>query len=163
MKAVRLHEYGGPEVLRYEDVPDPTPRGDQVVVRVRACAMNHLDLWVRKGTTRSPLPHILGSDIAGEVVEPGQVPAKVSLPLQEDVEGEEVERVEGKVLRGGIVRVGDELLRVLLVHGVNQPLEVSVPGCGFGLSRRDGPAPSGPSAGDTGSRGVVPARRYADG
>jgi NADPH:quinone reductase-like Zn-dependent oxidoreductase len=72
MKAVRLHEYGGPEVLRYEDVPDPRPRGDQVLVRVRACAMNHLDLWVRKGTTRSPLPHILGSDIAGEIVESGE-------------------------------------------------------------------------------------------
>lgn len=72
MKAVRLHAYGGPEVLRYEDVPDPKPRKDQVLVRVRACAMNHLDLWVRKGTTKSPLPHIPGSDIAGEVVEMGE-------------------------------------------------------------------------------------------
>lgn len=72
MKAVRLHEYGGPEVLRYEDVPDPKPRADQVLLRVRACAMNHLDLWVRKGTTKSPLPHILGSDIAGEIVEAGE-------------------------------------------------------------------------------------------
>jgi NADPH:quinone reductase-like Zn-dependent oxidoreductase len=71
MKAVRMHAYGGPEVLRYEDVPDPKPRQDQVLVRVRACAMNHLDLWVRKGTTKSPLPHILGSDIAGEIVEVG--------------------------------------------------------------------------------------------
>jgi len=72
MKAVRIHEYGGPEVLRYEDVPDPKPRQDQVLVRVRACAMNHLDLWVRKGTTKSPLPRILGSDVAGEIVAVGE-------------------------------------------------------------------------------------------
>jgi NADPH:quinone reductase-like Zn-dependent oxidoreductase len=72
MKAVRIHEYGGPEVLRYEDVPDPKPRKDQVLVRVRACAMNHLDIWVRKGTTKSPLPHIPGSDVAGEIVEVGE-------------------------------------------------------------------------------------------
>ncbi|PYX78884.1 MAG: alcohol dehydrogenase [Acidobacteria bacterium] len=72
MKAVRIHQYGGPEVLKYEDVPDPALRKDQVLVRVKACAMNHLDLWVRKGTTKSPLPHILGSDIAGEIVEVGE-------------------------------------------------------------------------------------------
>jgi NADPH:quinone reductase-like Zn-dependent oxidoreductase len=72
MKAVRIHEFGGPEVLRYEDVPDPKPRKDQVLIRVRACAMNHLDLWVRKGIPGVPLPHILGSDIAGEVVEIGE-------------------------------------------------------------------------------------------
>jgi NADPH:quinone reductase-like Zn-dependent oxidoreductase len=72
MKAVRIHEFGGPEVLRYEDVPDPQPRRDQVLVRVRACAMNHLDLWVRKGLPGVKLPHILGSDIAGEVAEVGE-------------------------------------------------------------------------------------------
>ena len=72
MRAIRFHEYGGPEVLRYEEVPDPVPRLDQVLVRVKACAMNHLDLWVRKGTTKSPLPHIPGSDVTGEVVEVGK-------------------------------------------------------------------------------------------
>lgn len=72
MKAVRIHQFGGPEVLQYEDVPDPTPRKDQVLVRVRACAMNHLDLWVRKGLPGINLPHILGSDIAGEIVEVGE-------------------------------------------------------------------------------------------
>jgi NADPH:quinone reductase-like Zn-dependent oxidoreductase len=71
MKAVRIHEFGGPEVLRYEDVPDPTPRKDQVLVRVKACAMNHLDLWVRKGLAGINLPHVLGSDVAGEIVEVG--------------------------------------------------------------------------------------------
>ena len=72
MKAVRIHEFGGPEVLRYEDVPDPQPRKDQVLVRVRACAMNHLDIWVRKGLPGVNLPHILGSDIAGEIVAVGE-------------------------------------------------------------------------------------------
>lgn len=72
MKAIRIHEFGGPEVLRYEDVSDPKPRKDQVLVRVRACAMNHLDLWVRKGLPGVKLPHILGSDIAGEIVEIGE-------------------------------------------------------------------------------------------
>jgi NADPH:quinone reductase-like Zn-dependent oxidoreductase len=72
MKAVRIHEFGGPEVLRSEEVPDPRPRKDQVLVRVKACAMNHLDLWVRKGLPGVKLPHILGSDIAGEVAEVGE-------------------------------------------------------------------------------------------
>src|SRR3984957_12560536 len=72
MKAVRIHEFGGPEVLRYEDVPDPKPRKDEVLVRVRACALNHLDIWVRKGLPGVNLPHILGSDIAGEIVDVGE-------------------------------------------------------------------------------------------
>ena len=72
MKAVRIHEFGGPEVLRYEDAPDPQLRDDQVLVRVHACAINHLDLWVRKRQSGVKLPHILGSDIAGEVVEVGK-------------------------------------------------------------------------------------------
>src|SRR6476661_6512484 len=72
MKAVRIHEFGGPEVLRYEDVPDPKPRKDQVLVRVKACALNHLDLWVRQKLPDVKLPHILGSDVAGEIVEVGE-------------------------------------------------------------------------------------------
>jgi NADPH:quinone reductase-like Zn-dependent oxidoreductase len=72
MKAVRIHQFGGPEVLQYEDVPDAQPRKDQVLVRVRACAMNHVDLWVRKGLPGVTLPHILGSDVAGEVAEVGE-------------------------------------------------------------------------------------------
>jgi len=72
MKAIRIHEFGGPEVLRYEDVPDPKLRKDQVLVRARACAMNHLDIWVRKGLPGIKLPHIPGSDVAGEIVEVGE-------------------------------------------------------------------------------------------
>lgn len=71
MKAVRFHEHGGPDVLRYEDAPDPEPRAGYAIVRVRACALNHLDLWERRGLerVRFPLPHISGSDVAGEVLE----------------------------------------------------------------------------------------------
>jgi NADPH:quinone reductase-like Zn-dependent oxidoreductase len=72
MKAVRIHRFGGPEVLQYEDVADPQLRKDQVLIRVRACALNHLDLWVRQGLPGVKLPHILGSDIAGEIVEVGE-------------------------------------------------------------------------------------------
>jgi NADPH:quinone reductase-like Zn-dependent oxidoreductase len=72
LKAVRIHEFGGPEVLRYEDVPDAQQRKDEALVRVKACAMNHLDIWVRKGLPGVNLPHILGSDIAGEIVEVGE-------------------------------------------------------------------------------------------
>jgi len=72
MKAVRIHEFGGPEVLRYEDIPDAQPRRDQVLIRIKACALNHLDLWVRRGLPGIHLPHILGSDVAGEVVEVGE-------------------------------------------------------------------------------------------
>ncbi|MCS7235237.1 MAG: zinc-binding dehydrogenase [Armatimonadota bacterium] len=69
MRAVRVYHHGGPEVLRVEDVPVPEPGPGQVRVRVRAAAMNHLDLWVRKGIpgVRFPLPLTLGSDGAGVV------------------------------------------------------------------------------------------------
>ena len=72
MKAVRIHQFGGPEVLQYEGIPDPELRKDQVLVRVKACALNHLDLWVRKGLPGVKLPHILGSDIAGEIAAVGE-------------------------------------------------------------------------------------------
>jgi NADPH:quinone reductase-like Zn-dependent oxidoreductase len=72
MKAVRIHQFGGPEVLTYEDIADPQPRKDQVLVRVQACALNHLDVWVRKGLPGVKLPHTLGSDVAGEIVEIGE-------------------------------------------------------------------------------------------
>src|SRR5215470_792115 len=72
MKAIRFHEFGTPDVLKYEDVPNPQLCKDHVLVRVRACALNHLDLWVRKGLPGVKLPHINGSDIAGEIAEVGE-------------------------------------------------------------------------------------------
>src|SRR5262245_66673356 len=73
MFAIRFHQHGGPEGLRYEEVPEPQPGPGEALVRVRACALNHLDLWQRRGLPRVtiPLPHISGSDVAGEVVQPG--------------------------------------------------------------------------------------------
>ncbi len=71
MKAVRIHKHGGVDVLKYDDIPTPTIRDDQVLVKIRAAAMNHLDLWVRKGIPGVPLPCILGSDGAGSVVDVG--------------------------------------------------------------------------------------------
>lgn len=73
MKALTFHEFGGPDKLRYEDVPDPTIKPHEVLVRVRACALNHLDLFVREGipALKTPLPFWTGCDIAGDVVEVG--------------------------------------------------------------------------------------------
>ena len=65
MKAIRIHEDGGPEVLRYEDAPDPQPGPGEVLVRLRAASLNHLDLWIRKGLPSVPKPRILGADGAG--------------------------------------------------------------------------------------------------
>ncbi len=74
MKAVRIHEYGGTEVLKHEDIPVPIPKANEVLVRVQACSLNHLDLWIRQGMPKvKTLPHILGSDISGEVVDVGEL------------------------------------------------------------------------------------------
>ena len=68
MKAVRIHEDGGPEVLRYEDAPDPVPGTGDVLISLRAASLNHLDVWIRKGLPSVPKPRILGADGAGVVV-----------------------------------------------------------------------------------------------
>ncbi len=75
MKAVIFSEHGGSEVLRYADAPEPTIKANEVLVEVRACALNHLDVWTRGGLPgiSVPLPHILGNDIAGVVREVGAV------------------------------------------------------------------------------------------
>jgi NADPH:quinone reductase-like Zn-dependent oxidoreductase len=73
MKAIVFQQHGGPEVLKYTDVPEPAIRANEVLVRVKACALNHLDLWVRGGIpgVPIPLPHIPGSDVAGEIAQIG--------------------------------------------------------------------------------------------
>lgn len=75
MKAVTISQHGGPDVLQYTDAPDPRPTANEVLVEVRACALNHLDVWVRGGLPgiQIPLPHILGNDIAGVVREVGEL------------------------------------------------------------------------------------------
>ncbi len=74
MKAVIFSQHGGPEVLRNVEVREPEIGADEVLVRVRACALNHLDLWVRRGMPgiTIPLPRIPGSDISGEVACAGE-------------------------------------------------------------------------------------------
>jgi zinc-binding alcohol dehydrogenase/oxidoreductase len=67
MKAVRIHEDGGPEVLRYEEAPDPLPGEGEVLVELRAASLNHLDLWLRQGLPSVPKPRILGADGAGVI------------------------------------------------------------------------------------------------
>ncbi len=75
MKVSRIHECGGPDVIRYEDAPVPKPKANEVLVRVRACSLNHLDLWVRSGlpSLRLSFPWVLGSDAAGEIVDAGEL------------------------------------------------------------------------------------------
>jgi NADPH:quinone reductase-like Zn-dependent oxidoreductase len=67
VKAIRIHEDGGPEVLRYEEAPDPEPRDGEVLVELRAASLNHLDVWIRKGLPSVPKPRILGADGAGVI------------------------------------------------------------------------------------------------
>jgi NADPH:quinone reductase-like Zn-dependent oxidoreductase len=69
MKALCFYEHGGQDVLRYEDVSEPQPKQDEVLLKVKACAINHLDVWVRRGWPglRLEMPHWGGADVAGIV------------------------------------------------------------------------------------------------
>src|SRR5437588_4968523 len=75
MKAIRIHNYGGPEVLKYEDAPRPQPQAGEVLVRVHAAGVNPIDLKVREGHMKDFCPHkfplILGWDLSGVVEELG--------------------------------------------------------------------------------------------
>ena len=73
MKAVVFEQHGGPEVLEPREVPDPPCGVNEALIAVRACGVNHLDLWVRSGSLGIPveMPHVLGNDIVGEILEVG--------------------------------------------------------------------------------------------
>jgi NADPH:quinone reductase-like Zn-dependent oxidoreductase len=73
MKAIAFTAHGGPEVLKFTEAPNPAVRSNEVLVRVKACALNHLDIWVRRGIpgVPIPLPHIPGSDVSGEIADVG--------------------------------------------------------------------------------------------
>jgi NADPH:quinone reductase-like Zn-dependent oxidoreductase len=79
VKAVIFKQHGGPEVLEYADAPEPTINANDVLVEVKACALNHLDIWARGGLPgiKIPLPHILGNDIAGAVRKVGDLVSHV--------------------------------------------------------------------------------------
>ncbi len=75
MKAIQFHAHGGSDRLLFEDVEIPTPQAGEVLLKVHAASVNRLDLWVRQGIPAYPVsfPHILGSDICGDIVD-GEVP-----------------------------------------------------------------------------------------
>ena len=74
MRAIRIHEHGGPEKLLFQEIDSPPMRADEARVRVRAAGLNHLDLWVRRGIpgVKYPLPLTPGCDGAGEILEVGE-------------------------------------------------------------------------------------------
>ena len=74
MKAVLFRQHGGPDVLEHTDVPDPVLEPGHLLVRVKACSVNHLDLWIRQGIPayRIQLPHISGCDVSGIVERVGE-------------------------------------------------------------------------------------------
>jgi NADPH:quinone reductase-like Zn-dependent oxidoreductase len=109
VKAIRIHEDGGPEVLRYEEAPDPIPSDGEVVVRMRFASLNHLDIWTRKGLPSVPKPRILGADGSGVIetvgpgvqgLEPGQ-PVVINPGLEHDgvihVIGEHTQGVQAEL------------------------------------------------------------------
>jgi NADPH:quinone reductase-like Zn-dependent oxidoreductase len=115
VKAIRIHEDGGPEVLRYEDAPDPEPGPGEVLVRLRAASLNHLDLWIRKGLPSVPKPRILGADGAGiredsgdpVVINPGIERGEKILVVGEHMHGTHAELVA--VPKTNVYPIPDEL------------------------------------------------------
>src|SRR5438876_1971717 len=79
MKAVRIHTPGGPEVMRYEDVPEPTPKAGEAVVKVDAAGINYIDVYFRSGQYKAELPLTIGMEAGGTVkaVGPGVTDVKV--------------------------------------------------------------------------------------
>jgi NADPH:quinone reductase-like Zn-dependent oxidoreductase len=101
VRAIRIHEDGGPEVLRYEEVSDPVPGEGEVLVELRAASLNHLDLWVRQGLPSVPKPRILGADGAGVrpdtgervVINPGLEHGDTITVVGEHTDGTHAERI----------------------------------------------------------------------
>src|ERR1044071_9627239 len=84
MKAIRVHEHGGPEVLKYEEVPIPTPGRDEALVKIEAVGFNYLDIYYRGGFHwgghhRRPMPYIPGAEAAGLIVAVGPEVAEVKV------------------------------------------------------------------------------------
>lgn len=100
MKSIFFEEHGGPEVLKYADLPDPEPAPGEALVRVKAVALNHLDIWVRHGWKglKLQMPHISGSDVAGDIV-------KVNAPNSGLVQGSRV------IINPGITTSEDQWTR----------------------------------------------------
>jgi NADPH:quinone reductase-like Zn-dependent oxidoreductase len=113
VKAIRIHEDGGPEVLRYEDAPDPVPGEGEVFVELRAASLNHLDLWVRKGLPSVPKPRILGADGAGlvdgerVVINPGIQHGDRITVIGEHMDGTHAELIA--VPRANVYPIPDEM------------------------------------------------------
>lgn len=86
MRAVAFETHGGLEVLKMMDIPTPKPQGDEVLVQVKACALNHLDLWVRRGLgVTIPMPHIGGCEVTGTIAELGPLAANSGLKVGQRV------------------------------------------------------------------------------
>ncbi len=100
MKAIFFEEHGGPEILKYADLPDPEPGPGEALVRVKAVALNHLDIWIRRGWKglKLEMPHVSGSDIAGEIV-------KVNAPNSQFIDGSRV------IINPGIITSEDQWTR----------------------------------------------------
>ncbi|HMJ00316.1 MAG TPA: zinc-binding dehydrogenase [Gaiellaceae bacterium] len=113
MKAIRIHEDGGPEVLRYEDAPDPVAGPDEVLVELRAASLNHLDLWIRSGRPSVPKPRILGADGAGiadgqrVVINPGIEHGEKITVIGEHMDGTHAELIA--VPRANVYPIPDDM------------------------------------------------------
>ena len=117
MKAIRVHRFGGPEVLQLDELPDPRPGPGQVVVRVRAAGVNPVDTYIRNGKYASlpTLPYIPGTDAAGGTVSRGAVDARVDAVVW-PMNGM-LERPTGFEALGGLSSPGPLWTVVALVTG----------------------------------------------
>lgn len=127
MKAIRFHEFGEVDVLKYEDVPDPVIGDDEVLVRVKSASLNHLDLRLRAGKSPRPvdLPHIGGVDIAGDVEAVGKnvtdIKPGTRVVIDPTVKTPKGPMVIGVNFYGGFA----EYVKVPAVNAVPIPAEVS--------------------------------------